>query len=50
MQGPIRSQMDMSEQRLGEVQSAGDPREDIGYTGTEQSKNHNDNNRNQNNN
>ena len=50
MQNPIRSQMDLCESKLGEVQSAGDPREDIGDTGAEQSKNYNDDDRNQNNN
>jgi hypothetical protein len=40
----------MREERLGEIQSAGNPREDIGYTSAEQSKNYNDYNRNQNNN
>jgi hypothetical protein len=40
----------MTSSKLREVQSACDPREDTGYTGTKQSKNYNDNNRNQNNN
>ena len=42
--------MDLYQLILGEVQGAGDPREDIGYTGSEQSKNYNDNDRNQNDN
>ena len=49
-QNPIRSQIDMCEMHLCKVQSAGDPRENIGNAGPEQSKNYNDNNRNQNDN